>query len=123
MRAILLVVLVSALGLPAYAADQEGGGHLSEPPAPARNYQRPAAAPAASTPSADEPIPEPEITITTKGEDRHEEYRVAGRLYMIKVIPKKGRPYYLIDREGRGEFVHSDLMPSISPPMWVIKRF
>ncbi len=123
MRALLFAVVVSAIGLPASAAEKEGATSLSEPPAPARNYQRPATSPPASTPSADEAIPEPEITITTKGEDRHEEYRVAGRLYMIKVIPKKGRPYYLVDREGRGEFVHSDLMPGVSPPLWVIKRF
>jgi len=119
MRALLFLVLVSAIGLPAVAAEKEESQSLSEPPAPAKNYQRPAA----SAPAVDESIPEPEITITTKGEDRHEEYRVAGRLYMIKVIPKKGRPYYLVDREGRGEFVHSDLMPGVSPPLWVIKRF
>ncbi len=119
MRAPLFVVFISAFALPANATDKEADRRLSEPPAPAKNYQRPAA----STPAVDEAIPEPEVTITTKGEDRHEEYRAAGRLYMVKVIPKKGRPYYLVDREGRGEFVHSDLMPNTSPPMWVIKRF
>jgi len=68
-------------------------------------------------------LPEPEVTITTKGETLHEEYRLGGRLYMIKVIPNQGRPYYLIDNEGRGEFMRSDFQPSVSPPMWVIKRF
>jgi phytoene dehydrogenase-like protein len=52
-----------------------------------------------------------------------EEYRIGGRLYMVKVIPKKGPPYYLIDPNGSGVFVRSDLAPDVSPPMWVIKRF
>jgi hypothetical protein len=67
--------------------------------------------------------PEPEVTITTKGTEIHEEYRVNGRLYMIKVIPAKGKPYYLIDHEGSGQFRRSDFEPRIAIPMWVIKRF
>lgn len=71
---------------------------------------------------ADEAI-EPEVTITTRGEDRYEEYRYNGQLYMIKVTPARGAPYYLIDEEGRGQFHRSDQEPKISIPMWVIKRF
>jgi len=90
---------------------------LPEPPPPVKQYQAP-------TPEETETaIPEPEVVITTRGEDRYEEYRVGGVLYMIKVIPKVGKPYYLIDREGRGEFDRSDFLPSVRPPMWVIKRF
>jgi hypothetical protein len=125
MRILLLLpaLLLIVWGLPAQAADREKFAPVPEPPAPVEDYRRPAAA--ANTPAADtdEAIPEPEVVITTKGEDRHEEYRIGGRLYMIKVIPKRGAPYYLIDREGQGEFVKSDLLPSINPPMWVIKRF
>jgi len=66
---------------------------------------------------------EPEVTITTKGKEIHEEYRLNGRLYMIKIIPKKGKPYYLIDNEGNGKFRRSDLEPQIAIPTWVIKSF
>jgi hypothetical protein len=66
---------------------------------------------------------EPEVTITTKGTEMHEEYRLHGRLYMIKVTPSKGKPYYLIDQEGSGNFRRSDFDTRISIPMWVIKRF
>lgn len=66
---------------------------------------------------------EPEITITTKGTEMHEEYRLNGRLYMIKVTPTKGKPYYLIDQEGSGNFRRSDFDTRLSIPMWVIKRF
>ncbi|GMR21333.1 MAG: hypothetical protein BMS9Abin36_1933 [Gammaproteobacteria bacterium] len=66
---------------------------------------------------------EPEITIVRKAKAIHEEYRVNGKLYMIKITPKKGKPYYLIDNEGYGEFTRHGLEPTISIPMWVIKQF
>jgi hypothetical protein len=52
-----------------------------------------------------------------------EEYRLNGQLYMIKVTPKHGKPYYLIDAEGSGQFRRSDLEPAVAVPMWVIKRW
>ncbi len=104
------------------AADKEKFGTLPEPPPPALNYKTPAARDNPK-PDAEPAIPEPEVVITTRGEDRHEEYRIAGRVYMIKVIPKNGPPYYLVDHDGRGEFTRSNLDPGISPPMWVIKSF
>src|SRR3989344_5580978 len=88
------------------------------PPPPPENYQPPAAP---EIPGAGQP--EPEVTITTKGTEIHEEYRLNGRLYMIKVTPAKGKPYYLIDHEGSGQFRRSDFETRISIPMWVIKRF
>lgn len=65
---------------------------------------------------------EPEITITSKGSEIHEEYRYNGLLYMVKVIPSHGPPYYLIYDE-RGRSRRSDLEPDIIVPQWVIKRF
>lgn len=115
-----LAVLIALLAFAAQAADKEKFGTLPEPPPPAKNYQAPPAPPADSQ---QEPVPEPEVTITTQGKERHEEYRIGGRLYMIKVIPQKGPPYYLVDTEGHGNFSRSDLRPSVSPPMWVLKRF
>lgn len=34
--------------------------------------------------------------------DQVTEYRVAGQLRIVKVQPKRGRPYYLQDRNGDG---------------------
>ena len=90
---------------------------LIEPPPPPENYNPPEA------PDAQEPAFEPEITITTKGKEIHEEYRVNGKLYMIKIIPAGGKPYYLIDEAGDGTFTRSDLQPQFTVPMWVIKSF
>ena len=45
---------------------------------------------------------EPDITIIRKGEKTIQEYRKNGELYMIKVIPVVGPPYYFIDTDGDG---------------------
>ena len=51
---------------------------------------------------------EPQVTIIRRGEDKIEEYRINGRLYMIKVTPRIGLPYYLIDNRGDGTFSAHD---------------
>ena len=66
----------------------------------------------------------PAITIKPSGEGMVEEYRIRGKLYMLKITPRVGRPYYLIDPRGDGNFVHRDMIESgFHPPMWVIKEF
>jgi len=66
---------------------------------------------------------EPEVTIIKKGEDTVEEYRHNGKLYMVKVTPPHGVPYYLIDRKGDGVFERETAERQLSVPMWVIKRW
>jgi len=67
---------------------------------------------------------EPQITIVQRGEDRIEEYRIRGHLYMIKVTPPHGRPYYLVDHRGDGQMRrYDDLSPNFQVPLWVIHRF
>ena len=65
---------------------------------------------------------EPEITIVVKPEVVQYEYRINGQLYMIKVVPQKGKPYYLIDPDGTGQWRRS-FTSDVVPPQWVIKRF
>lgn len=73
-----------------------------------------------------EPVPglEPEVTITTRGEDKAEEFRVGGKLYMIKVTPKYGAPYYLVDDKGSGSFTRMD-NPDVGlrVPQWLLLQF
>lgn len=45
---------------------------------------------------------QPEVTIVRRGNETIEEYRVGGQLYMIKITPSKGAPYYLLDTDGDG---------------------
>lgn len=67
---------------------------------------------------------EPQVTITKQTEQTVEEYRVGGKLYMIKIIPKIGAPYYLVDDRGDGKFSRQESLDSgIRPPRWVIHRF
>ncbi|HVW64408.1 MAG TPA: DUF2782 domain-containing protein [Nitrosospira sp.] len=75
--------------------------------------------------SEDDASLEPQVTITKRGEDKIEEYRINGRLYMIKVTPRIGLPYYLIDNFGDGTFATGTggLDQGIRPPMWVIQQF
>ncbi|HTN94071.1 MAG TPA: DUF2782 domain-containing protein [Gallionella sp.] len=100
--------------LSAYSA-----GAYADKPAPAKPAPLPP--PPAMDSSSDEG---PEVTITKQTGQTIEEYRVGGRLYMIKVIPKIGKPYYLIDDRGDGKFARQDSLDSgFRPPSWVIHRF
>ncbi|MCA1979202.1 MAG: DUF2782 domain-containing protein [Thiobacillus sp.] len=66
----------------------------------------------------------PPVTIKPGSQGRVVEYRANGRLYMLKVIPRVGKPYYLIDPSGEGKFVRQDtLTRDVQPPMWVIKEW
>jgi hypothetical protein len=50
--------------------------------------------------------------------DRVEEYRVQGQLHVVKVTPRRGAPYYLIDRNGDGRLDSSEGEGPVSPVMW-----
>jgi hypothetical protein len=105
----LLLALVSPTCL--YAAENAGPPPGSQPV--------PDGAPTAKD------IDEPQITIRNQGTQRIEEYRLHGKLYMIKITPGKGKkPYYLVDNVGDGKFVRYDGPAApIAVPMWVIKTF
>lgn len=67
---------------------------------------------------------EPEVTIIKKEEGTIYEYRINGQLYMVKVQPVVGPPYYLVDRDGDGEFdSRSEDPASISVPQWILLRW
>lgn len=65
---------------------------------------------------------EPEVTIVRRGDAVIEEYRAAGTLFMIKITPKVGKPYYLVDRDGDGrmETRMSEIYDDFVIPQWVI---
>jgi hypothetical protein len=106
----LLALTALALSHPALA--QERPANLEDVPAPP-------------------PIPagvteedfEPEVTIIKRGEDTVTEYRVHGKLYMVKVTPPHGVSYYLVDRKGDGVFARETADAKLSVPQWVIKSW
>ncbi len=65
---------------------------------------------------------EPEVTIVHRGEATIEEYRLNGRMYMAKITPKIGKPYYLVDKDGDGrmEARMSEIYDDLVVPQWVL---
>lgn len=113
MRRLLLAALLAA----AVAAHAQAP---SKPPA-----VQPVPQPAAPPPGMElDPFLEPQVTIIKRGTDTVEEYRIGGKLYMLKVTPPSGAAYYLIDEQGDGRFTRQNTLDSgIRPPMWVIRSF
>ena len=65
---------------------------------------------------------EPEVTIVRRERSTVYEYRVNGQLRAIKVVPDRGRPYFLVDADGDGrlETTRSALAPDFLVPAWVL---
>lgn len=110
----LIALLFGAVILPAAAQTRPADLQpLPEPPPPPPGM-------------VEDPGIEPQVTIRKRGEDKVEEHRVNGKLYMIKVTPLHGTPYYLVDPRGDGGFVREEIIggeKALSVPMWVIKTF
>ena len=67
--------------------------------------------------------PEPDVTIVKRKDAEIEEYRLNGRLYMVKVKPFVGPAYYIVDRDGDGLMesrINGRLDDEPRPPQWVI---
>ncbi|SCZ64558.1 DUF2782 domain-containing protein [Thiohalomonas denitrificans] len=82
------VILALALLTPA-AAQEPPGGETEPPPPIPENLPMPEGL-------------EPEVRIQRRGEDVIEQYSVGGQVYMVKITPTAGAPYYLIDTDGDG---------------------
>jgi len=105
----LLALLFLGATLPAWAADRPSNLQPApDPPAPPPGFEL-------------DPALEPQVTILKRGTDTVEEYRVGGKLYMLKVIPAHGTPFYLIDEKGDGKMTRQETFDfGDRPPMWVI---
>lgn len=111
---LLSFLLLSGFSITAFAAKPAPSNLEPLPPPPAFD-----AAPDAA--SADDETP---VTIIKQTEQTVEEFRVGGKLYMIKVTPKVGAPYYLVDDRGDGKFVRQESLDSgFRPPRWIIHKF
>ncbi len=68
---------------------------------------------------------EPEVTIRVTPRGTVQEYRLHGQVYMVKVFPRRGYPYYLIDADGDGrlETTSHELAPNFLIPAWVLYRW
>jgi hypothetical protein len=67
---------------------------------------------------------EPQVRIPVQEGDKVEEIRDGGRVVMLKVTPPGGKPYYLVDTNGSGNWMRRDsLDDGLRVPMWPIKTF
>jgi len=110
MRRLLLPGLL-LVALPVWAVDErppdlEAVPEAPEPPLPVQSGEE----------------MEPDITIIRKGKSTIQEYRRAGKLYMVKIIPDIGPPYYMVDSDGDGKMDvrGSDMDRGSNINMWKI---
>ena len=69
-------------------------------------------------------IEEPAVRIPIQEGDKIEEVREGGRVVMLKVTPPHGRPYYLVDTTGNGNWMRRDsLDDGVRVPMWPVYTF
>ncbi len=113
------IVLAALLAPPAFAAFAQstprprppGTVPLEEPPPPPPIVEA-------------DPALEPQITLRTEEGQTVQEYRIKGKLYMMRVTPRHGRPYVLIDHRGDGTFTkQGDLDSGVRVPQWVLREF
>ncbi len=64
---------------------------------------------------------EPDVTIIEREDRTIEQYSVNGHVYMIKITPSAGPPYYLYDLDGDGQMdVRRSSPMDIAIPQWVL---
>ena len=61
---------------------------------------------------------QPDISVRHEANQTLREYRVNGKLYAIKVEPKDGSAYFLVDRNGDGNFERQG-GDNVEIPGWV----
>lgn len=69
-------------------------------------------------------MPEPEVKIIHREDRIVEEVSVNGRLRYVKITPKKGVPYYIVDTDGDG--VLDQQFNSLDNPninQWILLRW
>ena len=108
----LSAVLFAAVVLQAFA----------QQPAPPKLEPLPGPPPPA--PGASNPIEEPRVRIPVQEGDKVEPIRRGGQVIMLKVTPKNGPVYYLIDTSGNRSWMRRDsLDDGVRVPMWPIKTW
>ena len=120
MRTLLALLLFSFL-VPALAQS----GARARPPGSLPLEEVPPPPPIPEASPRDANAIAPEVTTRTEGDQTVQEYRHKGKLYMVRVTPRHGRPYVLVDQRGDGQFTRQDnpLDTGLRVPQWVIKEF
>lgn len=122
-----ILLVLTIIASPALAQDE-----LAKPPPipeESEDYR-----PLTPEEAGDMPIPpkiqqdqvEPTVRIIVEEDRRIEEYSRNGQVYMVKVTPDKGPPYYYIDTNGDGSLELDPKMRSLHPVQpvhWKVKEW
>jgi uncharacterized protein DUF2782 len=107
MRRLLATVLVLVASAAAAQKPPPGLEPLPEPP-----------------PMPEGSIDEPRVQIPIQKEDKVEPIRQNGRVIAVRVTPPGGKPYYLIDTSGNGNWMRRDSLDTgLAVPMFPILEF
>jgi hypothetical protein len=109
-RFLLAVVCAAGIALPVWAAAPGNAELLEEVPSPPKIIEG-------------QPIDQPTITKRKDGENQLEEYSINGDVYMVKVTPPSGKPYYLHREDRNGDWVNDGPTRPLSVPKWTLFRF
>ncbi|HSI44596.1 MAG TPA: DUF2782 domain-containing protein [Methylophilus sp.] len=109
-RFLLAVVCAAGFAIPAFAAPPANAELLDEVPSPPKIIEG-------------QPIDQPTINKRKDGENEVEEYSINGDVYMVKVTPPSGKPYYLHREDRNGEWVNDGPTRPLSVPKWTLFRF
>ena len=69
---------------------------------------------------------EPTVTIREEEDRTIEEYSYNGQVYMVKITPRRGVPYYYIDTDGDGRLeldMDKQALNPVQPAYWKIKEW
>lgn len=67
---------------------------------------------------------EPEVTIIQGEQKTIQEYRVNGQLYMVKITPNRGVPYYMVDTDGDGDLeTRRSELEENAIPQWILLKW
>jgi hypothetical protein len=72
---------------------------------------------------ANDPELQPQVTVTRRDNETVEEYRVNGRVTMVKVTPRHGHPYFLM-ADANGALTRRESLDSgVKVPLWLLFSF
>ncbi|EIC20275.1 DUF2782 domain-containing protein [Thiorhodovibrio frisius] len=68
---------------------------------------------------------QPSVTLKQFDNRAVEEYSVNNNVYMLKITPSAGAPYYLVDQDGSGDMTWNRGQPggNLQVPQWTLFRW
>ena len=116
-----LLVIISAMALCTSSLSAQDEADAAPPPIDSELERPPPLPPKIQ----DEQI-EPTVTIREEEDRRIEEYSYNGQVYMVKITPQVGEPYYFMDLDGDGNLERDErsrAFQPVEPAQWKIKEW